>query len=105
MIAGDFAPGNEASILTVAVAAPSSAIDPHLREFEDVGVGLFLAVEGAAAPAEDRNAFFTFLFDHDNGRARNPIAVTILLGVKDHAVAAVSSGTHNENGKGQKAKG
>lgn len=80
--------------LTVAIGSPSSAVDPQLREFKRIGVGLPLSVESAAAPAEDRDAFFFLIFKYHNGCSGDPLARFGLLGLQFDAMAAISFGAH-----------
>jgi hypothetical protein len=80
--------------LTVAIGSPSSAVDPQLREFKRIGVGLPLSVESAAAPAEDRDAFFFVIFKYHNGCSGDPLARFGLLGLQFDAMAAISFGAH-----------
>ena len=80
--------------LTVAVGSPGSAVDPQLREFERVGVGLPLRVESAAAPAEDRDAFFFLTFEISRWSLWRPTRPICFVGFHVDPVAPVGFSSH-----------
>jgi hypothetical protein len=65
-----------------------------LRKLQGVSVGLSLRLESAPAPAEDRNALFSFAFDDDDRRPRHPFASAKSLGIKLHPVPSVNFAAH-----------
>jgi hypothetical protein len=80
----------------VSIGAPGSAVDPQLCQFERVGIGLSLGLEGASAPSKNWNSLFLLAIGDDDRRSRDPLACANFLRVKLDAVAAVGFRSHDK---------
>src|SRR5262249_40146441 len=70
--------------------------DPHLRQLEDVQIGLSLAFERHPAPAEYRNSLGAPVFLDNDGGAREPRAGFCLLGFQFDTMPVVGLTSHRD---------